>query len=74
MPAPVNYSHLTPDNISVGRKYHITMDEMTALNLGITTTFTYVSSVDFATQKVKTITVTVNQGIVTAVSAESAWT
>ena len=32
MGAPVNYSHLTPDNIRAGRKYHVTLDELSTLS------------------------------------------
>lgn len=28
MPQPINYSHLTPQNITDGRKYHVTDEEL----------------------------------------------
>ena len=73
MPAPVNYSHLTLENISDGRKNHITLDEMNKLVNGETTTFTYVSTIDFSGERYKTKTVTVVSGLITNVSAESDW-
>lgn len=32
MGAPINYTHLIPEDIRVGRKYHVTLDELFSLS------------------------------------------